>query len=87
MFGGGGGAPQVVYRDAPQVQQPPVPPLPAPPPPTPMNDGVAPAQDLATLDNNKNLKGTSIFKINSDSTGQNDYTDQGIDSGLSYFGN
>lgn len=84
FMGGGGGAPQIVYRDNPNNVSAPTPPA----PPTPMNNGVAPANaDERTMDAPaiKGL-GTSIFKINKDSQLANDYQDQGLDSGISYLG-
>ena len=79
MFGGGGGAPQVVYRDNPAPVA--VPPATLPPPMN--NDPVGPA----SLDTTKNNTGTSVFKINKNPfVVSNDYVDQGIDNGVQYLG-
>jgi hypothetical protein len=84
LFGGGGGQsqPQIVYKDAPLA------PLPAPAP-TMMNSGVTPANDpVMTSDDPSytppNTAGTSIFKIKRDPTTTDDYSDQGLDSGIYY---
>lgn len=84
FMGGGGGAPQVVYRDNPNSVTAPT----APTPPTPMNDGVEPATSMADIENQSGTRGlgTSVFKINKDAQMANDYEDQGIDSGISYLG-
>lgn len=80
MFGGGGGAPQVVYRDNPA-------PVVSPPAtlPPPMNsDPVGPA---SASDSTKSNMGTSVFKITKNGyVPSNDYTDQGIDNGVQYLG-
>ena len=89
MGGGGGGGfqqPQVIYRDNPNnPASAPVAPLPAPLPPTPMNDGVAPISEDQP-EKVSNTMGTSMFKINRDPMVNNDYEDQGLDSGISYLG-
>ena len=87
MFGGGGGGqPQIVYKDV--YKDAPLAPLPAPAP-TMMNSGVSPANDNISTsdvveDPSKSSMGTSIFKINRDPVVTNDYQDQGLDSGLYY---
>lgn len=87
FFGGGGGAPQVIYRDNPATQIPP--PLPAPSP-TAMNDSMTPAMDVqpssGDVTSAPDYKGTSVFKINRNYVNPMATEDMGIDSGLQYLG-
>ncbi len=84
FMGGGGGAPQVVYRDNPTSVTAPTPPT----PPTPMNDSIVPAgeTDAGMAESQARGLGTSVFKINKDPQMTNEYQDQMIDSGISYLG-
>lgn len=87
-MGGGGGAPQVMYRDNPANQI--APPLPAPAP-VMMNQDVTPASEADNgsstgAPQTPDYRGTSIFKINRNAMDNTTAQDMGIDSGVSYLG-